>query len=87
LAADEEQYKRWAEHFKEFLNCTNPLSSADPTPAEDIRIDPPTLDETQKAIKSPKDNKAAGIDSTNSELLKADISISSRIFHNLFTFR
>ena len=75
-------------HFKEVLNCEDPATPANPTPAdEDINIDtsPPTLHEIQKAIKSLKTNKAAGVDSINTELLKADINTASKIFHHLFT--
>ena len=74
------------EHFKEVLK--DPATPANPTPAdEDINIDtsPPTLHEIQKAVKSLKTNKAAGVDSINAELLKADINTASKIFHHLFT--
>ena len=88
LSTEEEQAERWVEHFKEVLNCDDPATSANPTPAdEDINIDtsPPTLHEMQKAIKSLKNNKAAGVDSINAELHKADINTASKIVHLLFT--
>jgi hypothetical protein len=75
------------EHFIEILNCTDPLSSADPTPvAEDIHVDtsPQTLGRVQKAINLQNNYKSVGINFTNSDLLKAVINTSSRIFHNLF---
>jgi hypothetical protein len=54
FATEEEQYQLWVEHFKEVLNCTNPLSSDPTATAEDININtsPSTLDEVQKVIKS-----------------------------------
>ena len=88
LSTEEEQAERWVEHFREVLNCDDPSTSANPTPAdEDFNIDtsPPTLHEMQKAIKSLKNNKAAGVDSINAELYKADINTASKIIHLLFT--
>ena len=71
-----------------YLNCDDPATSANPTPAdEDIYIytSPPALHEIQKAIKSLKNNKAAGVDTLNAELIKADTNTASKIFHHLFT--
>lgn len=45
LKPDQEQTARWAQHFREVLNCTAPDSSANPPPSENIlNIDtsPPT---------------------------------------------
>ena len=50
LSTEEEQAKRWVEHFKEVLNYEDPATPVNPTPTdEDINIDtsPPTLHEIQ----------------------------------------
>ena len=87
LTKEEDQAKRWVEHFKEVLNCPDPPDKATITPSDDdISIDtsPPTLDEIVKAIKTLKNRKAAGIDAIPAELLKSDINTSAKVLYKLF---
>ena len=87
LRTEEEQAARWAQHFREVLNCLPPDDPANPLPTEDVlRIDtsPPTNEEVKLAIKATKIGKAAGIDSIQSEMLKADLNISSKMLAHLF---
>ena len=66
---------RWAEHFRDLLNCVHPTDPAflDGVPQLetmqqlDVR---PTFDEVERAIASLKCRKAAGLDGLQGELLK-----------------
>ena len=49
----------------------------------DISCESPTKIEVEKAIKSLRNNKAAGPDNIPAEVLKADISISVNMLHGL----
>ena len=76
------------QHFTEVLNRPEPENPAHPQPSReylDINTDPPTEEEVTKAIKSLKNGKAAGIDLIHAEMLKADITTSTRVLTDLFT--
>jgi len=75
LLTAEEHNARWVEHFKEVLNQPEPLITYDfntfPVPEElPSSLQNITEEETQRAIKSLKNNKAAGCDEISAELLK-----------------
>lgn len=66
---------RWAEHFKELLNCDNPYDTSllDELPQLPSITDidgPPSLEEVHNAVKGLKNNKAAGPDGIPGEILK-----------------
>ena len=64
-ANQQEILKEWKEYFSTLLNNRSTTPAADPPPAEidlPINTDPPTLNETVKAIKSLKRNKSPGLD-------------------------
>ena len=59
----EEQLKRWAEQFRELLNCPAPETPPDIPPTETelpISCDKPTKAEIKKAIMTLRGGKAAG---------------------------
>ena len=82
LKTDEDILNRWAEHFNELLNLPSPDEEADIPPSEplDINCDPPSLEEVKEAIKTLKNNKAAGPDNIPAEVIKADIEVSAKAF-------
>ena len=85
LTTTEEQHKRWVEHFQQLLNRPPPMEPPILPPANqelDITCEPPTRNEVEKAIKSLKNNKAAGPD-IPVEVLRADISTSVNMLHGL----
>ena len=86
LTTSEEQLVRWKEHFMELLNRQPPDNRANIPPAENtlpINCSVPTKDEIRQAIKSLKNNKAAGPDGIPPEALKADIDTSTEILYSL----
>lgn len=87
IPGDEEQKKRWVEHFEELLNRPTPQNPPVIDPADtDLPIDcsEPTLDEIRKAIKQMKSGKAAGPDSIPAEALKAHTEYTAEMLHPLF---
>lgn len=77
---------RWVEHFSSLLNRQAPTNPADIPPAEtnlDINCNAPTIEEIKSAIKSLKNNKAAGPDDITAEVLKADVNLFAEILHPL----
>ena len=88
LTTEREQAARWKEHFKEVLNRPEPLIPADPDIDNDfnldINVDMPTELEVRQAIKSLKNNKAAGVDTITAELLKADLATSTKVLTAYF---
>ena len=82
LKTDEDIPNRWAEHFNELLNLPSPDEEAYIPPSEplDINCDPPSLEEVKEAIKTLKNNKAAGPDNIPAEVIKADIEVSAKAF-------
>jgi hypothetical protein len=74
LKTQEEQAKRWKQHFSTILNCPEPTVkhdfSADPTHTLDINMEAITMEEVTTAIRKLKNGKSAGIDDIQAELLK-----------------
>jgi hypothetical protein len=80
---------RWNEHFNDLLNKSN---NQDHTAAEDEsiqfiegpiveEIDPPSLEELEKATKKLKNSKAPGADGITAERFKQDeTELKNRIF-------
>ena len=86
ITGEENERKRWAEHFEEILNRPPPPAPPNIPPATqplEVNIGPPTKQETMKAIKSLKAGKAAGPDGIPPEALKADIKTSTDMLHPL----
>ena len=73
----EDKLKCWAQHFHEVLNCEPPVTCV-PEPGVsvkeliDIAKDQITRFEIKAALKTVKDNKAAGINNSPGELLKVN---------------
>ena len=87
LRTEQEQTMRWVQHFREVLNCPEPGDPANPPPAEDahnIDTSPPTHEEVKCAIQAMKGGKAAGIDAIHAEMLKADLTTSTKVLTELF---
>ena len=83
---DEATEERWVEHFSALLNRQAPINPAFIPPAEtnlDINCNAPSIEEIKSAIKSLKNNKAAGPDNITAEILKADVNLSAEILHPL----
>ena len=86
LTSDEDQLKRWREHFEELLNRPPPQNPPDITPAEEvlqINCERPSKAEIEKAIHHMKRGKASGPDKIPAEAIKADIETSTEILHDL----
>ena len=80
LTSEEEQAKRWAEHFSEILNKPAPENAPDialATEDLDISTDAPTKQEIIKTIKALKNNKAPGQDRLQAELLKINPDLAA----------
>ena len=83
LKTDEDTLNRWAEHYNDILNVPSPQTEADIPPSEDtldILTEPPSLEEIKLALKTLKNNKAAGPDNIPAEVLKADTEITAKSF-------
>ena len=86
LTSDEDQLKRWREHFEELLNRPPPQNPPDITQAEEvlqINCERPSKAEIEKAIHHMKRGKASGPDKIPAEAIKADIETSTEILHDL----
>ena len=88
LTKEEEVQKRWKECFVELLNRPHPESEAevisDMEVIEEIPLGPITKAEIRSAITSMKAGKAPGVDCLTVELLKADITKTIDVLHDLF---
>ena len=84
----EEQLKRWAEQFRELLNCPASETPPDIPPTETelpISCDKPTKAEIKKAIMTLRSGKAAGPDEIPAEAIKADMETVTNMLHSLFS--
>ena len=85
---EEEVQQRWKEHFVELLNRPNPEREAkvisDMEAIEEIPSGPITKAEIRSAITGMKVGKATGVDCLTVELLKADITTTVDVVHDLF---
>ena len=87
IVGDEQQRKRWVEHFEELLNRPPPQTPPDILPStQDVDIESSTLtrDEIRTAIRHLKSGKAAGPDGIPCEALKADIETTVDMLYTLF---
>ena len=87
LTSEEEQDKRWAEHFSEILNKPAPENPPDIAPATedlDISTDAPTKQEIIKAVKTLKNNKTRRQDTLQAELLKINPDLAADLLLPLF---
>ena len=88
LTKQEEVQQRWKEHFVELLNRPNPEREAevisDMEVIEEISSGPITKAEIRSAITSMKAGRAPGVDCLTVDLLKADITTTVDVLHDLF---
>lgn len=89
LVSDEDQLKRWKEHFSAVLNRVFTsevnLTPNDPSVVTNSRIRTvsPSREEILTAIRALKNNKAVGLDGIPAELLRAAPTTSSELLHPL----
>ena len=84
---DEQQRKRWMEHFEELLNRPAPENTPNIQEADmDLPIDcnKPTREEIRKAIQQLKNGKSAGPDNIPAEALKANTETTVDMLLPLF---
>jgi hypothetical protein len=90
LTNEQDQLKRWHEHFNDLFTLPSDTPVPDDfTPPRVPRVQrvsssPPSIEEIEKAIKSMKSNKAPGYDQITSEMLKADVELSAQALHPIF---
>ena len=87
LTYQEEQRKRWEEHFREQLNRPPPSEMPGIEPADtplQVNENRPSKVEIKKAIRRLKNGRAAGSDCIPSEAIKADLNTSTKMLHELF---
>ena len=87
IVGEEQQRKRWIQHFEELLNRPPPQNRPEILPAaQDLDIEGGTLtrDETRMAITQLKSGKTAGPDSIPCEALKTDIETTVNMSYPLF---
>lgn len=80
LRTEHEQTARWVQHFREVLNCPEPHDPANPPPAEDAH------NIAKCAIQAMKGGKAAGIDAIHAEMVKADLTTSTKVLTELLRY-
>lgn len=86
ITIEREQAARWLQQFQEVLNCPQPDTLANPQPAREvlnINISPIKVSEIKDALKAMKSGKAAGIDSIEAEMLKADPATATSVLVDL----
>uniref|UniRef100_A0A8D9ACT3 Craniofacial development protein 2 n=2 Tax=Cacopsylla melanoneura TaxID=428564 RepID=A0A8D9ACT3_9HEMI len=91
IVGENEQLRRWREHFQELLNPNNtdnilPQENFEEnlSTTNNISEEPPTKNEIQRAIKELKNGKAPGIDNLPPEIFKQHPSITADILHTIF---
>jgi hypothetical protein len=95
LTTQEEQLKRWEEHFSEILNkddnkagnkqeMRNVKENNSKNENEtEVNLDPPTKTEIKLALTQLKDGKAVGLDNIYPEVLKVDPEITAEMLYPL----
>jgi len=94
LTTQEEQLKRWEEHFSEIFNKddnnvgskqeTQNVEEEDNSGNEtEVKLDPPTKIEIQLALSQLENGKAAGLDNINREVLNVDPEITAEMLYPL----
>jgi len=88
LTNEKEMRQRWKEHFAEVLNRPHPEQVADVLPEvktiEKIPLGPITKAEIRSAIISMRAGKVPGVDDITTELLKADLTSTVNVLHDIF---
>jgi sorting nexin-29 len=82
-----EKLLRRREHFKSVLNRSDPYQLADIKLANielDICSDPPSLEEVITAIKAMKSGNGPVVDGITTEMVKADVNVTSSILTEIF---
>ena len=82
LADQEEQRKRWADHFKGLLNRPPPSEIPDIAPADtplEVHESRPSKEGVKRAIRRLKNGKAAGPDGIPPDAIKADLETSTEM--------
>ena len=86
----DEVWSRWTEHFEEVLNREEPENSiADDEECEfndmveEIAVNEPTMAEIKAVIKRLQNRKATGLNSTTTELPRADEEFTAKKIHQL----
>ena len=86
LTSDEDQLKRWREHFEELLNQSEPENPPDILPADEVlqvTCERPSKAEIDKAIHHMKRGKASGPNEIPTEAYKADMETSTKMLHDI----
>ena len=94
LTTQEEQLKRWEEHFSEIFNKDDNnvgskqemwnVEEEDNSENEtEVNLDPPTKIEIQLALSQLENGKAASLDNINWEVLKVDPEITAEMLYPL----
>jgi len=94
LTTQEEQVKRWEEHFSEIFNkddnsigskqeMRNIEDNNENENETEVSLDPPTKTEIQLALSQLKNRKAAGLDNIYPEVLKDDPEITAEMLYPL----
>lgn len=92
LVTEEEQLRRWREHFSSVLN--RPFTSSSEYPEnfwqgfpertiDGISAEPPSVEEIVRAVRELKNNKAPGSDNIPAELLKTDPTAAAHFLQPL----
>ena len=86
LTSDEDQLKRWREHFEELLNRPPPQNPPYIASAEEvlqIKCERPSKAGIEKTIHQMKRVEASGPDKIPAKAINADIETSTEILHDL----
>lgn len=88
IVEENEQLKRWKEHFEEILNqhstTENNEDIMEMADTLDINESPPSKQEIIKAIRELKNGKSPGFDNLPPEVFKKDPITSANILHPIF---
>ena len=87
LTNQEEQRKRWEEHFRELLNRPPPSEMPDieqAKPLLQVQENRPSKTEMKRAIRHLQNGRTAGPDGIPSEAMKTDLNTSTEMLHELF---